>query len=180
MAGLRAWGCQPWLFQFPLHMLDAPLDVVTHRPCICPGGSQRCPLPPPCCLPLLDALAQCPPHASHASCPWHHALPPPRDTTVPLYSLCPWQPLTYTASILVLGESLPALHLRRSGNRQDGKESALGSRHRASRAQSTPRASHPAHTAGPHLEWGRHKRLLRVQGVGDLQDRVGFTAGHCS
>lgn len=44
------------------------------------------------------------------------------------------QALTYTASVLVLGESLPALHLGRSRDRRDGEESALGS-HRASRAQ---------------------------------------------
>lgn len=59
-------------------------------------------------------VSECPPWG-YATASWVQA------------HLCLQQPLTYTASILVLGESLPALHLGRSRDRQDGEESALGS-----------------------------------------------------
>lgn len=42
------------------------------------------------------------------------------------------------------------------------------------------KGSCPAPTLGPHLQQGRQERLLQVQGVRDLQDRVGLTAGHSS
>lgn len=54
---------------------------------------------------------------------------------------------------------------------------------RDSRAQPlvpAPKASHPAPTPVPHLQWGGHEGFLCIQGVGDLQDRVDLTAGHSS